>query len=79
MLAAWRTNHGADRVATGLLLAAALGGLGVLGCGSTAPILLHPKMPNAESTTSSPARIDVAFDDIAMRRTLHTAIPLTAK
>ena len=32
-----------------------------------------------ENTTSSPARIDVAFDDIATRRTLHTPVPLTAK
>jgi hypothetical protein len=32
-----------------------------------------------ENTTSSPARIDVAFEDVATRRMLHSPVPLTAK
>jgi hypothetical protein len=41
------------RGATGMF-AAALGVLGVLGCGSSAPILLHPKMPNVTSGAECP-------------------------
>lgn len=37
----------------------------------------HPTV--SQDTASSPARIDVAFEDIATRQMLHTPVQLTAK